>query len=151
MDFRDYPRPLRAAIEAIVDENTSLHVATVIEDDDARPYLTDDVMNAFWVVQRAADYAQHILTEALQDLTEAEEATLHSAIATGCNPSVGKIVSDAVRDYVAHWLAQQAEAYRDQPTQDSPVARHERVITGTGAGADRRELQALCRGLRVQP
>jgi hypothetical protein len=113
MDFRDYPRPLRAAIEAIVDENTSLHVATVIEDDDARPYLTDDVMNAFWVVQRANDYAQHILTEALQDLDEGEEATLHSAIATGCNASVGRIISGALRDYVTHWLAKEAEAHRD--------------------------------------
>ena len=120
---RTWPRPVRDAIRALADENAALHVATPITADDARAYLDDDVLNGFWVVQRAEYDAATAFHEALERLTDAEHATLQSALATGCNATVGRLISGVVRDHVAHWLASEAEMYRDTvPTASSPVA-----------------------------
>jgi hypothetical protein len=162
MEFNEFPRPLREAIVAIAETNAELHVATSITAGDCEEYAQDvDVVMAFWALQTVNGSAAETWGDLFEKLTDNERTQIVAAIAVG-HPAGLRVLRDALQAHISEWLAHEAETYQETMERSEPPprpgyyaelaqARHVAVITGTGNAAQRRELNALCAGLRRAP
>lgn len=110
MDRSRYPAPLRCAIRELADKFTGLHVAQQITAEDAKDHLDDDVLIAWWALQRAEKTDLRARVEILEQLTPEQSAQFDAALIT-LHPAALRILHDATRSYVARWLADEADAW----------------------------------------
>ena len=108
-----WPAPLKSAIRELAEEAARQPIQSEITPDDAQPYCDEDVLCAFWAVQRATGDASEHRADIFDRFDESQHAQFDTALVTA-HALAMRLFRDAMVEHVSAWLAREAEKHREQ-------------------------------------